>query len=266
MFEEEPKSSSSSLRDVSHLPLPAFSPMTTKDMGNDAVQKGKGISSASKSTTQTTSSIPPIPIEKMNELLETCETVHFSWRVSSVTGILQEIMLVDVKEQEPRQEYPSDVFLSYKVFAPCCVHEEGLPRCRGKTDCEHCQCGCDQYCGDCSQPVPRGWAASHNVIEVVKNTLTGATPAVVKKMDAIDGKQPSDVGNIASIRERFLLPILTLLVVSSVEACVLEARCKYKEMYPTWNGTDPIPGCFAADGRWSKVYVSSFYFLFFTFY
>ena len=54
MFEEpieEPKSGSYPLRDLSPSPLPAFPPETTRDMGNDPVQEGKGISPASKTTT-----------------------------------------------------------------------------------------------------------------------------------------------------------------------------------------------------------------------
>jgi hypothetical protein len=34
--------------------------------------------------------------------------------VSSVKGKLQEIMIIDINDQEPRVEYPSDVFLLYK--------------------------------------------------------------------------------------------------------------------------------------------------------
>ena len=109
------------------------------------------------------------------------------------------IFFIFLSQIMDKQEYPSDVFLSYKIFAPCCVHEEGLPRCSGKSQCDHCQCGCGQYYGEClhQKPVRREWAASHNVIEVVKNTLTGAAPAVLKKINAIDGKQLSNVGNIA---------------------------------------------------------------------
>jgi hypothetical protein len=71
-------------------------------MGSDAVQAGKGISPASKTTTQSTSSIPPMPQEKLNELISTLETCQFCWRVSLVKGKLQEIMIIDINDQEPR--------------------------------------------------------------------------------------------------------------------------------------------------------------------
>jgi len=89
-------------------------------------------------------------------------------------------------------------------------------------------------------------------MEAVMKTCTGASSEAVNRISSLSGEEQSDSENISNIREKFLFPILTDLAIVSVECAVLEAKIKYKQLYPLWNGIDPIPIAFAADGRWPK--------------
>ena len=77
---------------------------------------------------------------------------------------------------------------------------------------------------------------------------------MLARCEALKGLKAPDPETVSDIRERYVLPILTNLAIDSIEACVLEARIAYKSINPDWNGTDPIPCVFAADGRWPKPY------------
>ena len=235
----------------------AYAPKTTHgsfgttDMGHDAAQKAKGVKASSKKSTQAATSLPPIPVEKFNELVESLNEPGYKWQISDVKGPARTIYITDLNDPL-RKEYPTEVDLSYKLYVPCCKREFDVGRCKGDTQCHHCQCGCGFGLGECDIATPRTFAYSHNVMEAVMKTCTGASSEAVNRISSLSGEEQSDSENISNIREKFLFPILTDLAIVSVECAVLEAKIKYKQLYPLWNGIDPIPIAFAADGRWPK--------------
>ena len=223
----------------------------TKGMGHDAVQNAKGIPASSKKSTQAATSLPAIPMMKLNELVQSLNEASYKWQVSDVRGPARTIYITDLNDPL-RKEYPTEVDLSYKIYAPCCQREFDVGRCKGDTQCHHCQCGCGVGLGECDIATPRTFAYSHNVMEAVMKTCTGASSEAVNRVSSLSGAKQSDPENISNIREKFLFPILTDLAIVSIECAVLEAKIKYKQLYPLWNGVDPIPIAFAADGRWPK--------------
>jgi hypothetical protein len=70
----------------------AYAPKTTHgsfgttDMGHDAAQKAKGVKASSKKSTQAATTLPPIPVEKFNELVESLNEVGNKWQISDVKG------------------------------------------------------------------------------------------------------------------------------------------------------------------------------------
>ena len=211
-----------------------------------------GLKTTSVKTTQTISSLPiGTPISKVNEVFDWMRNQKKHCCIHDIKGDGNQ---VHVRFDDGTIK-STEINLSYKVYAPCCVNESTeWGWCPGNQQCHHCQCGCNGDWGTCSNSKKREGMWSHNVVAGVVATVCGAQAAAIKRIQAILGNKPMQTTTLKKARELFLHPIVTRLATESIEAAVLEVKNTWYAEYPKWPKDKPIPVGFSGDARWNKPY------------
>ena len=209
----------------------------------------------SRSSIQSASTFPSVPMRMVNEVAELFDDRQTEWEICDIHGSSRQVVLQEKIVNElgfPPMRYPTGIELSTKIFTPCNhPYEPEFGWCKGNHQCHHCQCGCNRNRGDCATSQQRGYMYSHNLVDAIKCTCTGTIASKLNLIKVMDGEESMVTDTLDRARREFLYPVIARMADDSLQAAVLELRIKHAMMYPNHDPEQPLPIAFSGDARWN---------------